>query len=203
MPRPARLPGVTPPGSCREGDEPMKRFIWALAAAGALVPAALGLLGNHSLAQSVPVPVPSRAELVTSTPSPAPSEHRTASPSATADDHGGATAAATTPPAMTTAAPLPAATTPPAMTTADSAPAQRHRLRTTAAPAARATVARTTAGRVTTDSHRRHRTGRRHRIRRGGAEPAARRSSRSRLATNCASPSGKHRACAGSSSRSR
>ena len=75
----------------------MKRFIWALAAAGALVPAALGLLGNHSLAQSVPVPVPSRAEVVTSTPSPAPSEHRTASPSATADDHGGATASSDDP----------------------------------------------------------------------------------------------------------
>ncbi|MDT4997282.1 MAG: hypothetical protein QOD45_1350, partial [Pseudonocardiales bacterium] len=61
----------------------MKRFIWALAAAGALVPAALGLLGNHSLAQSVPVPVPSSVELVTSTPSPSASEHHTASPSAT------------------------------------------------------------------------------------------------------------------------
>ena len=59
----------------------MKKRI--LIGAGALVlaaaPAALGLWGNTSFAESVPVPVPASGQVVTVSPSP------------TVDDHGGAT----------------------------------------------------------------------------------------------------------------
>ncbi|MGU3646313.1 hypothetical protein ACLBXX_15200 [Microbacterium sp. C23T] len=64
----------------------MKKQI--LLGAGALVlvavPAVIGLWGNTSFAQSVPVRVPSSGQVVTPTPvAPTPS------PSATVDDHGG------------------------------------------------------------------------------------------------------------------
>ncbi len=66
-----------------------KRILWS---AGALVlvaaPAVIGLWGNASFAESVPVRVPASGEI--STPSPSPTSTSTPSPSATpVDDHGG------------------------------------------------------------------------------------------------------------------
>ncbi|MFB7893959.1 hypothetical protein ACFC1I_17295 [Microbacterium sp. NPDC056044] len=64
----------------------MKKHILLGAAALVLVavPAVIGLWGNSSFAQSVPVRVPSSGQVVTPTPA-----LPTPSPSATVDDHGG------------------------------------------------------------------------------------------------------------------
>jgi hypothetical protein len=58
----------------------MKRIVMAIAATAAVVPAALGLLGNESFAQSLPTAVPASVQLVSSSSS---------TPAGTADDNGG------------------------------------------------------------------------------------------------------------------
>lgn len=57
----------------------MKKLTWCLAAVGALVPAALGLLGNQSLAQNLPVTSPTSSATAPAPSAPAPT------PSATHD----------------------------------------------------------------------------------------------------------------------
>ena len=67
----------------------MKRLTITLAAvAAALVPAVLGLWGNATFSQAVPVRVPASAQLVTSTATTTPSATRTTQ---AGDDHGGQT----------------------------------------------------------------------------------------------------------------
>ncbi|HET7400039.1 MAG TPA: hypothetical protein VFJ94_16100 [Intrasporangium sp.] len=72
-----------------------RRLILVLAAAGAVIPAALGLLGNASFAESVPTRAPAAAQVVlgeADSPAPIRTSAATPTPSTTtaADGRGGA-----------------------------------------------------------------------------------------------------------------
>lgn len=58
----------------------MKRILWPLASAVALLPATIGLVGNPSLSQGVPVQIPAHAQLSTSSQSSSPTSRPTDDP---------------------------------------------------------------------------------------------------------------------------
>ena len=66
----------------------MKRILWPLASAVALLPATIGLVGNPSLSQGVPVQIPAHAHLSTSSQSSSPASRPTDDPTHPGDGKG-------------------------------------------------------------------------------------------------------------------
>ena len=87
LPRPRRLRRLTRPPWPRKVMTMMRRILWPLASAVALLPATIGLVGNPSLSQSVPLQIPAHAQLATSSESSSPTSRPTDASTEPGDDN--------------------------------------------------------------------------------------------------------------------